>query len=293
MRVIVCDDEPIIRGVITKLATSAGHEVLAETDSGPTAVEMVLRFKPEVLILDLALPWGAGMEAIRDLREAGSPVQIVLFTSYAADSPEVRAADPRAVIEKPDIEALERVLGDLAAGLAAAGPAGADRRQPARPRPDFPAPGRVTASGVEDPATFQEAVLRLEPGDAVVVVHVAGIENPVDWYERVAATDLTLGAARLLRAVMRVQDRLAATEPDPDDQPRDLVALVLAGRRAGAEAVWRRLEKAYEQSGLPGVVSAGWAMVDEGVVGPLALSRATESAGRSIGRPPGERLWAG
>ena len=53
---------------------------------------MVLRFKPEVLILDLALPWGAGMEAVRDLREAGSPVQIVLFTNWAAESPEVREA---------------------------------------------------------------------------------------------------------------------------------------------------------------------------------------------------------
>jgi CheY-like chemotaxis protein len=293
MRVIVCDDEPTIRSVVSKLASTAGHTVLAETDSGPSAVEMVLRFQPEVLIMDLALAWGAGTQAIRDLREAGSPVEIVLFTSWAADSPEVRAADVRAVIEKPDVAALEQVLADLAAGLAAGAPAGADRRQSVRPRPAFPSHGRISPSGLEDPVTFTEAVVHLEPGDAVLVVHVAGIENPRDWFERVAATDLSLSGARLLRALMRTQDRLAATELDADDQPRDLVALVLGGRRAGAEAVWHRLEQAHERSNLPGVVSAGWAMCDDGVPGPLAVSRAADGARRSIGRPPGERLWAG
>ena len=293
MRVIVCDDEPTIRGVVSKLASSAGHTVLAETDSGPTAVELVLRFQPEVLIMDLALAWGAGTQAIRDLREAGSPVEIVLFTSWAADSPEVRAADVRAVIEKPDVAALEQVLDDLAAGLAAGSPVGTDRRMPVRARPSFPPHGRITPSGLEDPSTFSDAVVHLEPGDTVLVVHVAGIENPRDWFERVAATDLSLSGARLLRTLMRTQDRLGATEPEVDEQPRDLVALILGTRRAGAEAVWRRLESAHEQSNLPGVVSAGWAMCDEGVPGPLAMSRAADGARRSIGRPPGDRLWAG
>lgn len=293
MRVIVCDDEPTIRGVVSKLAANIGLDVLAETDSGPTAVEMVLRFQPEVLIMDLALAWSAGMQAIRDLRAAGSPVEIVLFTSWAADSPEVRAAEVRAVIEKPDIEALEQVLRGLVAGVTVDAPVGADRRQPARPRPAFPPHGRLTASALEDPATFDEAVVRLEAGDAVVMIHVAGIERPAGWYERVAATDLTLAVGRLARALLRVQDRLAIAEPDPDGEPRDVVVLMLGARRAGVESLWRRLELAHEQSGLPGVLSAGWAMCDDGVGGPLALSRAVDAASRSIGRPPGERLWAG
>ena len=35
MNVIVCDDDPTMRDVVTKLATEVGHHVLAETDSGP------------------------------------------------------------------------------------------------------------------------------------------------------------------------------------------------------------------------------------------------------------------
>lgn len=290
---IVCDDDPTIRGVVSKLASAAGHDVLAETDSGADAVEMVLRFAPEVLVIDLDLPWGSGLQAVRDLREAGSPVEIVVFTNWAADSPEVRGAEVRAAIEKPDFESLERVLASLAAGLDTAEPAGADRRDPPAPRPSFPPHGRISASGLEEPETFQDAVLALEPGDVVLVVHVAGLDYLAEWYDRLGAADQVLAVARLLRAVLRAQDRLSVVEPGPDERPADLVALVLGGRGRGVESVWRRLVRAHDVSPLPGIVNAGWAMCDEGVAGPLAQSRAIDAASRSIGRPPGDRLWAG
>jgi DNA-binding response OmpR family regulator len=293
MRIVVCDDDSTLRGVVTKLATVAGHHVLAETDSGPDAVEMVLRFKPEVLIIDLDLAWGAGIQAVRDLREAGSPVQIVVFTNWATNSPEVRAAEVRAAIEKPDFESLERVLAALAAGLAAESPAGADRREPPAARPDFPAHGRLSSSGLEEPETFDNAVLRLEPGDAVLIVHVAGLEYAVGWYDLIAASDQVLAVARLLRAVLRTQDRLSVVDPVLDERPADLIALVLGGAGRGVESIWRRLQRAHEVSSLPGIISAGWAMCDEGVAGPVAVSRAADAANRSIGRPAGDRLWAG
>ena len=293
MNLIVCDDDPTLRHVVTRLAIEAGHNVLAETDSGPDAVDMVIRFAPEVLVIDLALPWGAGLDAVRELRRQGSPVEIVVFTSWAADSPEVRGADVRAVIEKPDFESLERVLDDLADGLVANTPAGADRRQPPRPRPEFPMHGRLSASSLEEPDRFADAVLGLQPGDAAIVVHVAGLDYAAGWYERVAATDQVLAVARLLRAVLRVQDRLTLVDPGPDDRPSTLVALILGGGLAGVESVWRRLQKAHDLSALPGIVNAGYALCLEGIAGPMVVARATDAAGRSTGRPPGERLWAG
>jgi CheY-like chemotaxis protein len=293
MRVVVCDDDPTIRSVVSKLASAAGHSVLAETDSGPAAVEMVLRFQPEVLILDLDLAWGAGLQAVRDLREADSPVDVVVFTDWAADAPEVRSVEVRAVIEKPDFDSLERVLADLAAGFEAATPEGAERRHVTAPRPAFPHHGRISASGLEDPDTFAEAVLALEPGDAVLVVHVAGVEYAASWYEQVAAADQVLAVTRLLRTVLRAQDRLALAEPSGDELPVELVALVLGGRGRGIESVWRRLVKAHDVSSLPGIVSAGYAVCDDGVLGPMALERARQATARSVGRPPGDRLWAG
>lgn len=293
MKIVVCDDDVTLRGVVSKLATDAGHSVLAETDSAPDAVDMVLRFGAEALILDLSLPWGTGIRVVHELREAGSPCQIVVFTSYASDSVEVRDAGVRAVIEKPDFDALVEVLDALAKGEEAVTPTGAERRRAFVPRPTMPLAGPLTASGLESPQSFADALLHLEPGDAVLVVHVATPDAGAGWFTRLAAADHTLAVARNLRAVLRAQDRLTVGEPDSDDRIADLRALLLSGGRAGIESVFRRLERAHAAMGLPGVVNGGWAVVEaEGLGGPV-LARADDAARRSVGRPEGDRLWAG
>lgn len=293
MKIVVCDDDVTLRGVVSKLASDAGHSVLAETDSAADAVDMILRFGAEALILDLSLPWGTGMRVVHELREAGSPCQIVVFTSYAADSPEVRDAGVRAVIEKPDFEALVEVLDDLAKGQEASTPAGAERRRAFVPRSSMPPAGAPSASGVESPLTFADALKHLEAGDAVLVVHVATPDIGAGWYARLAGADHTLAVARNLRAVLRTQDRLTVADPDTEERITDLRALLLGGGRPGVESVFRRLERAHVASGLAGVLSGGWALVEADIAGGLVVARAEDAARRSIGRPEGDRLWAG
>lgn len=293
MKLVVCDDDVTLRGVVSKLAADAGHSVLAETDSAADAIDMVLRFGAEALILDLSLPWGSGMRAVKELRAAGSSCQIVVFTAYAADSPEVRDAGVRAVIEKPDFEGLEAVLASMAAGAEASTPDGAERRRPVEARSTMPQPGFLTASGIESPYTFAGAIEDLQPGDAVLVVHVATPEHGRGWHGRLAETDHLLAVARALRAVLRVQDRMSVVEPVGDEPMADLRALLLGGGRPGVESVFRRLERAHEALAIGGVISGGWALVEAGATGPLAVSRADDAARRSIGQPEGDRLWAG
>ena len=293
MKIVVCDDDVTLRGVVSKLATDAGHSVLAETDSAADAVDMILRFGAEALILDLALPWGGGLRVVHELREAGSPCQIVVFTSYAADSPDVRDAGVRAVIEKPDFEGLVDVLDELAKGQKATTPAGAERRRAFVPRSSMPPAGAPSASGVESPHTFADALNHLEPGDAVLVVHVATPDAGAGWYARLAAADHTLAVARNLRSVLRTQDRLTVGEPDTEERIADLRALLLGGGRPGVESVFRRLERAHVTLGLPGVLNGGWAVVEEGVTGSLVVARADDAARRGVGKPEGDRLWAG
>lgn len=293
MKLVVCDDDVTLRGVVSKLAADAGHTVLAETDSASDAVDMILRFGAEALVLDLSLPWGGGMRAVHDLRTAGSPCQVVVFTSYAADSPEVRDAGVRAVIEKPDFEALIEVLEGLAKGAQAATPDGAERRRAFVPRSSMPPPVAISVSGLESPLTFADALNHLEPNDAVLVVHVAMPDIGGGWFARLSAADHTLAVARNLRSVLRTQDRLTASEPDVDERIDDVRALLLGGGRPGVESVFRRLERAHASSGLPGVVNGGWAVAEDGMAGGLVLSRAEDAARRSVGRPEGDRLWAG
>jgi two-component system chemotaxis response regulator CheY len=295
MRTIVCDDDATVRSIVSNLAAKVGLNVLAETDSGPDAVEMVMRFGAELLILDLALSWGSGIDVVRQLRERETSAEIVVFTSWAADSPEVRGAGVKAVIEKPDFEQLETVLRRMAEG----GPSveevegHPDRRPPTEARERFPEPGPASPSGIEDPDTFDEAVLRLQPHDGVLVVHVALDHALRGTYPSLVGVDTLLATARLLRGILRTQDRLSITEPASDDRLPELAVAVLGGGRPGVESVWRRLERAHELATGPGILSAGWALVDDVAPGPAAFARAAEAAARSIGRPDGERLWAG
>lgn len=293
MKLVVCDDDVTLRGVVSKLASDAGHTVLAETESAADAVDMVLRFGAEGVILDLALPWGGGLRVISELREAGSPCQVVVFTSYAADSPEVRETGVRAVIEKPDFEGLVEVLETLAKGQEADTPTGAERRRVFVPRSAMPPAGGVAASGVESPITFADALLHIEPGDAVLVVHLAVPDAGAGWFARLSAADLILAVARNLRSVLRTQDRLTVGDPDPDERITDLRAFLLGGGRPGVESVFRRLERAHASVDLPGVLSAGWAVAEGDMAGGLVLARAEDGARRSVGLPEGDRLWAG
>ena len=284
MKVVVCDDDPTLRSVVSRMAEAAGHQVLAETDSAVDAVELVTRFGAEVLVLDLSLPWTSGMEAITRLQQQGSGCQIVVFNAYADNHPELAHARVRAVIDKPDFDALEQVLRDLASGVTSA--VERERRRVPRPRPEVPVAAATSPSGLEEPSSFQRVLDVLERDDAVLVVNVAGIDLGADGWAGLAATDALLAVARTFRAALRTQDRLGIE----GDQ---LVALLLDGGEAGATSAFRRLERAHELTALPGVLSGGWA-VHDGVVSPYStFTRAQSAALRSVGQPPGERLWAG
>lgn len=286
MKVVVCDDDPTLRGVVGKLATVLGYQVLAETDSGIDAVQLVERFRADVLVLDLALHFGSGRDAIRSLREKHSPCKVVVFTAFGADDPSIHSeGGVRAVVEKPDFDKLELVLRDVLHGS----DSGSDeRRAPEPERPTFPAPGPVSPSGLEDPTSFQAALAAMHPGDAVLVVRVSGLDAPGHLYGRTLATDWVLAVARSVREVLRIQDRLTL-----GDDEHELVAILLNGRHAGVESAWTRIEQAHAEVAAHGSLSAGWCLADGAEHTATTLSRAQDAAVRSVGQPAGDRLWAG
>ena len=285
MKIVVCDDDATLRSVVSRMAEEVGHTVIAETDSARDAVELITRFGAEALVLDLSLPWGSGMEAIYEIRDREVPCQVVVFTSYADDSPEVRKSGVRAIVEKPDFEALEATLRGLAGGADGGGEQ--ERRKRPRERPRVPAPVVKSPSGIEEPESFATVVDVLEPNDGVLFVHVSLADDATaDPWGKLLQSDRFLAVARNLRTVLRVQDRLTV-EGDV------LVALLLDGERAGVESVWRRLQRVEELTSGGTVVSGGWALVQGDEPAYATVARAREAGRRSVGRPPGDRLWAG
>ncbi len=81
VRVALIDDHPIFRsGVRGLLGETAGIEVVGEASDGRHALDLVLRTKPDVVIMDITMTGMSGLAVARALREVGSAVHIVFLT---------------------------------------------------------------------------------------------------------------------------------------------------------------------------------------------------------------------
>lgn len=81
MRILIADDNVIVRVDLRAILEDAGHDVCAEASDGLEAVELAHETAPDLAILDVRMPRLHGLEAIRRiLRER--PVPVVLITGY-------------------------------------------------------------------------------------------------------------------------------------------------------------------------------------------------------------------
>jgi DNA-binding NarL/FixJ family response regulator len=83
IRVVVSDDHPVVRQGLRSFLEAQGFEVVAEAGDGEAAVQAVLEWAPDVLLTDLVMPGIDGIEVIRRVRAAGTPVGILVLTSFS------------------------------------------------------------------------------------------------------------------------------------------------------------------------------------------------------------------
>ncbi|MBB5802663.1 DNA-binding NarL/FixJ family response regulator [Saccharothrix ecbatanensis] len=87
IRVVLADDEAIVRvGVRAVLAAADDMLVVAEADNGRSAVDLVLRHRPDVAVLDIRMPGLTGLDAAAEIRRAGSGTATLILTTFAEDS---------------------------------------------------------------------------------------------------------------------------------------------------------------------------------------------------------------
>src|SRR6476660_5845564 len=94
IRIVIADDHPIFRdGLRRLLEAEADLKVLGEASDGAEAVKLARQLKPDILLLDLAMPNHPGLEALRDLSSPGNaaPVRVILLTAAAEKSQIVEA----------------------------------------------------------------------------------------------------------------------------------------------------------------------------------------------------------
>jgi DNA-binding NarL/FixJ family response regulator len=118
VRILLADDHPVVRqGLRTLLAARPGWKVCGEAGSGRQAVEQAEKVHPHVVIMDLAMPDGDGMEATREILGKFPETEVVLLTVH--EKPhlirELIEAGARGCVSKSDadrelVAAVEAVL---------------------------------------------------------------------------------------------------------------------------------------------------------------------------------------
>lgn len=204
VRVIVCDDDELVRSVVSGIVADLGLTVVGEAEDELGSLELLQQAKPDIAVIDLALRFSSGLDVVRTAWEGGC--RVVIFSSFV--TPELLNAAPGGpvAVEKPHFDrltvALEHVMHSVTAQEQ-------ERRSMDR--------------GHRAAPSFAHGVVEAQPGDAIVI-----LEPPPDEVRSLDVLGLT--AARSTAA----QDRIETT-------PRQLRLLLAHAGEGGARVVIDRL----------------------------------------------------
>ncbi|AIF66942.1 response regulator [Terribacillus saccharophilus] len=86
VRIAVIDDHDIVRkGLIAYLETEDGFDIIGQASNGRDGIQLVLTEKPDVVLMDLIMEDGTGIEATKEIITAGSVAKIIILTSFYDD----------------------------------------------------------------------------------------------------------------------------------------------------------------------------------------------------------------
>jgi len=111
-QILVVDDELPIREVLIEFLSDHGYTAQGAED-GPQAIALVRSLKPQVILLDIAMPGMNGIEKLKRLREQAPGSAVIMISGHADHEMALQALDLGAYdfIQKPlDLKYLERTL---------------------------------------------------------------------------------------------------------------------------------------------------------------------------------------
>ena len=131
IRVVIADDQQLMRSALRMcLESEPDIEVLAEAGDGLTAIELVRRLTPDVVLLDIRMPRLDGVETTRRLTNpedgAGAPAKILMITSFDLDDyivEALRAGASGFLLKDASTDEVIRAVRVIAAGEALLAPA--------------------------------------------------------------------------------------------------------------------------------------------------------------------------
>ena len=118
-RILLADDHQIVRQGLRTLLEREGYEIVAEASNGPEAIQLARDTRPDIVVLDLAMPLMNGLDAAREIRKNSTQTKVILLTMYAEDHYVLEALQGGVsgyVLKTQAAPDLAQALGEVARG---------------------------------------------------------------------------------------------------------------------------------------------------------------------------------
>ena len=202
IRVLIADDHPVVRqGLRTYLELQADITIAGEAGGGVQAAAEAKRLEPDVVLLDMVMPDGGGLEALRRIGSGPGAPRVIVLTSFAEDGRVVEAMRAGAsgyLLKDAQPAELLAAIRAVHAGGSPLHPDAAAYLVGELRRPQAPAPAltprehdvlELLAQGMSN----KTIALRLSLSEKTVKAHVSAILRKLD------VTDRTQAALRAVR----------------------------------------------------------------------------------------------
>ncbi|RVU20460.1 response regulator transcription factor [Streptomyces antnestii] len=194
---LIVDDHPVVRDGLRGMFESAdGFAVLGEASNGVEAVDLAARLDPDVVLMDLRMPGGNGVDAIKELTRRGARSRVLVLTTYDTDSdtlPAIEAGATGYLLKDAPREELFTAVRAAADGRTVLSPAVASRLVTAVRSPSAPAGEPLSAREREVLAlvakgTSNKEIARvLFISEATVKTHLTHVYGKLGVKDRAAA----------------------------------------------------------------------------------------------------------
>ena len=106
LRILIADDHDLVRRGIRSLLESCGWTICAEAARGREAVEKAAQLRPDIAILDIAMPELNGIDAARRIRKASPKTEILILSAHYSDqlTKEIITAKIKGYVVKSDAD---------------------------------------------------------------------------------------------------------------------------------------------------------------------------------------------
>ncbi|WP_268984529.1 response regulator [Streptomyces fuscigenes] len=194
---LLVDDHPVVRdGLRGMFESSPDFRVLGEAADGVRGVELALRLDPDVVLMDLRMPGGGGVDAIAELARRGARARVLVLTTYDTDSdtlPAIEAGATGYLLKDAPRQELFTAVRAAARGRSVLSPEVASRlltrvRTPAAPAAEpLSAREREVLALVARGTSNREIAKELFISEATVKTHLTHLYAKLGVKDRAAA----------------------------------------------------------------------------------------------------------